>query len=52
MGFKNCSMIKENIEVKGNYENIFSDQIKPELAQSLLEIEKFRENFLNNRTVK
>ena len=52
MGFKNCLVIKDNIEVKGKYENIFSDQIKPQLAQSLIEIEKYAENFLKNRTVK
>ena len=38
-----CQEINKNIEVKGNYDNIFDGSIDKNLAKTLLSIIKFRE---------
>ena len=38
----------ENIKIKGNYEEIFSDEISPEISRTLLEIMEFRETKSKN----
>ena len=39
-----CPIIRENVNIKGNYSEIFSEEISKEITQTLLEITKFREN--------
>ena len=39
-----CPIVKENVNIKGDYSEIFSEEISKEIAQTLLEISKFREN--------
>ena len=39
-----CPIIKENINIKGDYSEIFSEEISKEIAKTLLEITNFREN--------
>ena len=39
-----CPIIRENIIIKGDYSEIFSDDISKEISQTLLEITNFREH--------
>merc|ERR1712179_641962 len=39
-----CPIIKENIKIKGDYSEIFSEEISKDISKTLLEITKFREN--------
>ena len=45
-----CQTIRENVTIKGKYENIFLDNVQSDLAQTLCEIMKFRENHSNKLT--
>ena len=47
-----CPKIKENVKIKGNYSNIFSDCITTETVQNLTQINKFRKEFLEEQMVK
>ena len=42
-----CPIIKESINIKGDYSDIFSEDIPKEISQTLLDITKFRENILS-----
>ena len=44
-----CPTIQENVSVKGNYEQIFSNNITKDLVKSLEDIEKFRTGYLQSR---
>ena len=46
-----CSVIRANLNVRGNYEEIFSDNISKEIAETLVEILHFREDFFKNRSI-
>ena len=48
----NCPVVKENVNLNGQYSEIFRTNIKPELAQSLVDIEKFRKEYMESRQVK
>ena len=38
-----CSVVKSKVDVKGNYNDIFLDNIPVEIARTLMEITKLRE---------
>ena len=38
-----CRIVKENVRISGDYETIFNKQVHAEFAESLENIEKFRE---------
>ena len=44
-----CTKIQENIQVRGNYSNLFSENIKEETAQTLMMVHKFRQEFIDSR---
>ena len=43
MGFSNCPVIKANIIIRGQYEDIYKQTIPCELVKTLENIDKFRE---------
>ena len=47
----NCPSVKENIKIQGKYENIFCDKIEPELAETLVKIDKYRKTYIESRKV-
>ena len=47
----NCSMIKQNVKIENNYSDIFSGQIKRDTVNTIMGIEKFRKEFLQERSV-
>ena len=46
-----CRLIQENVQIEGTYSNIFSDKITLKTVKSLVEIQKFRDEYLNQRKV-
>ena len=46
-----CPMIVKNVTMKGKYSDIFGDKIDKELTNTLLEINKFREEYLDSRSL-
>ena len=46
-----CSMVKESVEIRGSYSNIFSENIKLETVQTIDQITKFRTEYLQERTI-
>ena len=38
-----CPVVKENVNIRGDYQEIFSDEISSEISESLLKITDFRE---------
>ena len=46
-----CPVVKLNVEVKGNFEDIFKENIPKELVVTLTSISKFREKYLEERTL-
>ena len=47
----NCPVVKENICIKGKYDQIFAGDITPELAQTLIDIDKFCKDFIESRRI-
>ena len=47
-----CKTICENLNVEGNYKSIFSDNIPRQTIQTIEKIEKFRQEFLQERKIK
>ena len=39
-----CPVVKENVEIRGEYQEIFSEKVSKEIAQTLLEVTQYREN--------
>ena len=46
-----CTKIQENIQVRGNYSNLFSENIKEETAQTLMIVHKSRQEFIDSRRI-
>ena len=46
-----CYRIKENVDIVGKYSNIFSDYIKKETVKTIIDINKFRQEYLQERTI-
>ena len=44
MSFENCQVLKENIRISGNYDQIFNPSVPQELVNILVQIDKFRED--------
>ena len=47
-----CSRVLESVEIRGNYSNIFSENIKLEIVRTIEQISKFRTEYLQERTIK
>ena len=47
-----CKVIKENMVIEGNYSDIFGDTIPKETVTAVMNISKFREDFLNQRKIR
>ena len=45
MAFYNCPVIKANVKIRGQYEDIFKKNVSTELVNTLDNISKFREEF-------
>ena len=43
-----CPVVKSNVEVKGNFEDIFKENIPKEVVVTLINISKFREQFFED----
>ena len=46
-----CPTIRENINIEGNYMDIFKDNINENITQTLMKISKFRDEFMNSRNI-
>ena len=46
MGFSNCTVIKSNLNINGNYEDIFKSKIPNEVVFSIEKLDKFREEHM------
>ena len=47
-----CSKVTENIELRGSYSNIFSENIQLETVETIERISKFRKEYIEERTLK
>ena len=47
-----CSVVKDSVEIRGSYSNIFSENIQLETVQTIEQITKFRTEYLQERTIK
>ena len=47
MGFENCTVLRRNIIISGRYNQIFETVIPSDIVETLVKIEKFREEYLN-----
>ena len=47
-----CKVIKENMVIEGNYSDIFGDTIPKETVTAVMNISKFREDFINQRKIR
>ena len=46
MAFYNCQIIKDNVDIKGKYEDIFKQSVPSDLVNTLVKIEQFRKENL------
>ena len=46
-----CSKVTENVEVRGNYSNMFSEKLESTLVNTLVNITNFREKYLDERKI-
>jgi hypothetical protein len=46
-----CSRVLETVEIRGNYSNIFSENIKLETVRTIEQISKFRTEYIQERTI-
>ena len=46
-----CPTIRENINIEGNYMDIFKDNINENITRTLMKISKFRDEFINSRNI-
>ena len=46
-----CPVIVNNVNIKGRYSDIFGDKVTKDLANTLLDIDKFRDEYLNSRSL-
>ena len=47
--FYNCSTIKKNVEIEGNYESIFSETIDTKSVKSICKILKIRTKYMEEK---
>ena len=43
MSFENCSVLKKNVKISGNYQQIFNSSVPTDTVKSLVQIDKFRD---------
>ena len=46
MGFENCPVLRRNITISGRYKQIFETSVPSDVIQTLIKIEKLREEYL------
>ena len=46
-----CKIVKENVLIEGIYSNIFSEKITLKTVKTLVDISKFRDEYVNQRRV-
>ena len=46
-----CPSVRENVKLKGSYDQIFGNRISKELAKTVLQISKYRERYLAERQI-
>ena len=51
-GSFSCPVVKNKVVINGKYLNIFTTRIKPELAETLVNIYKFRADYIESRKIK
>ena len=44
MAYYNCQVIKDNVNIRGEYEKIFKDEVPADVIRSLIAIDKFRKD--------
>ena len=47
MSYENCPVLVKNIKIPSEYEDIFKTYIPKYVVQALMDIEKFRDEFLS-----
>ena len=47
-----CGKVKANVEIRGTYSNTFSESIQPETVETIERISKFRQEYIEERTLK
>ena len=50
MSFENCSVLKNNVKISGNYQQIFNPTVPTDTVKTLLQIDKFRDETLSRDT--
>ena len=48
MCFENCQVLKKHITISGNYNQIFNPSVPNDVVQTLMKMDKFREESYNN----
>ena len=46
-----CSRVKDNVKIQCTYSNIFSEKIEETTIKTLMDITKFREKYIEERTI-
>ena len=46
-----CSVLKENIKIEGKYSDVFGENIQHALATTLVNIEKHRQDYMDERKI-
>ena len=47
MCFENCSVLRKNIEISGDYNQVFNKSVPSELVETLVKIDKYREEHIS-----
>ena len=46
-----CPRVRENVKLKGKYDQLFGNRISKELGKTVLQISKYRERYLDERKI-
>ena len=49
MELNDCKVLRQNVQIQGNYSNIFSDKVKKETVKTVMDITRFRNEYLEER---
>ena len=47
-----CPTIKDNVKIEGTYSHIFSDRVETKLANTLVKVDKFRNEYIQSRKLR
>ena len=47
-----CQTVRQSVKIEGNYQTIFKNCVDSKLATSLINIDKFREEYIESRKLK